>query len=725
MIKPYDGGSDITVYGVKLYIPPPPPIHEIQGSHLKKEDQIWKRTGLPQIPIRDIEIFSGDKYKSNEILDWEAARREEYIAQTSVDIWSLDRNGNPKVVPGVVADPTFFFETLNNFRKQELDRCNIWNFSETAGHWVIINGNPVWLTPFHYFYCGWWRLEDGYPHWRWTDSQRFYYWQGCFEHDRILGMAEVSKRGDGKSFRAGSVAYQTTIYTKSCHTGIQSKTDEDAEKMFQKKIVEPYKDLPDFFVPINDNPSNPKTGMSFHAPARRGKHASSAHRIMQRTALRSNLDFRSSVENAYDGTTINGILVRDEEGKTKEANVSKRHTITVDSVWRDGKKRGNIYSTTTVEEMNKGGKYFQPLWKASDPEKINELGETTSRIRRIFFPAYLTEYSDKYGFPDEERGRREQGYRRKQLASDPAGLLAYTLQNPWDEKELFMASGVSCQYNLSILREREAIVNDPDFNEYRIGNFYPTSGQAGSPVKWEDDEYNGHWHVSYLFEDYEKQANKIRKINRGDKNTYHPLNDQYFAAGFDPTKTHSNEDKRRSCAGGSVYMKPNFWLPEKAPNFVADYVWQPDDPEEAYLEFLWGCWYYGCRFLPENNLGINHVLKANGCLDFIMLRPEKSYPNEAARKQAAEMGVPASAVSNDLLLKNKKTWMHKYSHRLVLPRTIADSISFDPRYRTKYDLEVASQLSLMSAEKMGIDRADKAIELTQLFGHISYSHTQN
>lgn len=718
MNEPYDGGTKTEVYGVELHIPPVPPLHEIQGHHLPERDQKWERTPLPSIPVRDIEIFSGENYKDSDVIDWESARREEYIMQTGVDPWSLDRNGNPKVVPGIVPNPTFFFDITNNFRKQEIDRCDVWNWGPDSGHWVMIHGEPVWLTPFHYFYCGWWKLDTGYPQWRWTDGQRWYYWQGCFEHDRILGMDEVSKRGDGKSFRAGSALYQTTIYTRSCHSGIQSKTDDDSEIMFQKKIVEPYKDLPDFFVPINDNPSNPKSGFSFHAPSRRGKHAAGVHRVMQRIALRSNVDFRASVENAYDGVTINGILVRDEEGKCKSADVSKRHMVTIDCVWRDGRKRGNIYSTTTVEEMSKGGKSFKPLWDQSDPKKVNELGETKNRIRRLFLPAYLTEFCDEYGYPDEKKARREQGLRRKQLANDPSELLKYQLQNPWTEKELFMASGTSCQYNLQVLRDREAFTTDPDYNGYRVGKFFSETGEVGGKVRWEDDEYSGRWHVSYLFKDPDKEANRVRSIYRGNNKipiTYHPLNDKSFAAGFDPTKTHANPDKRRSFAGGSIVMKDDFWNLWDAPNFVADYVWQPDDPEQAYIDFLLGCWYYGCRFLPESNHGINHVVKAVGCLDFIMPRPEKSYPSEAQKKMAAEMGVPASTVSNDLLLKNKKTWMHKYAYRLNLPRIVVDSIGFDPQFRTKYDLEVSTQLALMSAEKQNVDRSDKEVDLSEIF----------
>jgi hypothetical protein len=517
------------------------------------------------------------------------------------------------------------------------------------------------------------------------------------------------------SYRGGSVTYLKTIYTRNCQSGIQSKTKTDAEDIvFKKKIVEPYKDLPDFFVPINDNTSNPETNLSFHAPSRRGKN-SAIHRQLQRLAIRSGIDSRASGENAYDGETINGVLLRDEEGKLVEANISKRHKVTVDCVWRDGRKRGNIYSTTTIEEMDKGGKNYKKLWDTSDPRKVNELGETTSRLRRIFQPAYKTAHSDEFGYPDEVKAKREQLIRRKELAGNPRELLAEILQHPWTEDELFKAAGTSCQYNLEVLRQREQIVNDPDYNEYRIGKFFFTNG-VGSPVKWEDDQYNGHWHCCFQFENYEKEANRVLAIDRGnDKKTFHPLNDKFFSAGFDPTKTHSSEEKRRSMAGGVILMKPNFWLPDISPNFVADYIWQPTDPEEAYLEFLAGCWYFGCRFLPESNLGINHVIKSVGCWDFIMNRPEKSMPNESTRRAIEELGVPSNVVSNDLLLKNAQTWMHKYAYKIKLPRIVNDSINFDPAYRTKYDLEVAKQLALMAAEKKNIDRSSSSVDLAKIF----------
>jgi hypothetical protein len=263
-----------------------------------------------------------------------------------------------------------------------------------------------------------------------------------------------------------------------------------------------------------------------------------------------------------------------------------------------------------------------------------------------------------------------------------------------------------------VLRERERFVNDPDFSMIRRGNFFPKDGIIGNPIMWEDDEMKGRWEVSKFLD--KKDANKFEVVHRTAGDIFKPLNDEGFSAGFDPTKTHNNPENVRSFAGGAIQEKAQFWNPLATPNFVADYVWKPDDPEQAYLDMLYGCMYYGCSFLPENNLGISSVLRRNGCEDFIMSRPEITYKDER-KARAEDLGIAASNTSNDQLLKKKKTWMFSFAPRLIHPRIIRTSISFDPAKRTKFDLEVATQLAIMAAEKV-IHTKKKAVDLKDIFG---------
>lgn len=709
MLTETPNGKEIEVYGVKMSLPVPGPDDFIFNSHLPPLEQKWKREELPEVNVSDIEIFSGDEWSPGEFMEWEEAEREEYIKQTGTDPFDLDVSGNPKPVKGIDPDPHFVFDVLQDFRDTELDRVDPW----TGGVFAMIKGIEVWISPYHYFYIKYWRLEGGYPEWRWIDAQRFYYWQYAFEHNFCYGMTEASKRGDGKTYRGTAIQYLTTIFKKNCHSGIQSMTADDAEELFSVKMAEPYKDLPQFLIPINSNPSNPVSGLKFFPSAKSGKNAA-VHRMLQRKAIRSRITWRDASDGAYDGTTINGVLFRDEEGKVLKqiAHVLKRHGVTKDCVYRDGKLLGKIYSTTTVEEWDKGGSNYQALWNQSDPSRRNELGETTSGLFRLFFPAYLTEHQDEWGFPDKERAHREQSIKRASFKTSPIALQKYILQYPWNEQELFSVTGITCQYNLEILRMREQFVNDPDFNEVRTGHFFFIDDTVGNPVEWQDDELNGRWNV-YKFPPHDIR-NNVLGTERAGKKDYYPNNQHIYCGGFDPTKGHSNPDQVRSKAGGAILLRDSIF-DATSPNFVADYVWEPDDPEKAYMEFLAGCWFYGCQFLPETNLGINPVLRMHNAQKFMMERPEDTRAKTTRQQQfQEEIGLPSNVTVNDLLLKYKKSWMFHNAHKLALPRIIRDSISFDPAKRRKFDLEVATQLAIAAATKVVEQKTEKT-DLSQIW----------
>ena len=238
----------------------------------------------------------------------------------------------------------------------------------------------------------------------------------------------------------------------------------------------------------------------------------------------------------------------------------------------------------------------------------------------------------------------------------------------------------------------------------------------------------GRWEVSKFLDNSDDSSNKANKSNRFlavhrfGKTQFRPLNSEYFVGGFDPTRSHSNPNKIRSDAGGSILGKENFWDIDM-PNFVADYVWSPDDPEEAYLDMLYACMYYGCWFLVESTIGISSVLKRHGCEDFMMGRPESSFEKRKNRAMWEEQGIPSTVSINDYLLKRKKTWMHANAYKLVQPRIIRTSLGYNPVERTKYDLEVSTQLAIVGSEKPVIQAQEEPVDIGNLFGSFDNSGT--
>ena len=189
MIKKQGVGSRAEIIqGLKCWMPPPPEKQDIMNYGLALGQSKWKRTPLPTFRASDIDIFSGTVYADDEELTWDEVRREEIIAQTGKDPWNLDSKKQPKVVPGVIADEYYINQYLEEFRSQEFDRIE-------NGFWFINKGNPVYITGAHYFYLNWWELNTGYPDFRDTDRQLFYFWEYIKEDDNCYGILEITKRG--------------------------------------------------------------------------------------------------------------------------------------------------------------------------------------------------------------------------------------------------------------------------------------------------------------------------------------------------------------------------------------------------------------------------------------------------------------------------------------------------------------------------------------------------
>lgn len=702
MFQEVEGGECFDIYGLKCWRPPVPPIHEIKGSHLPKKDQKWTRNPLPEFDVDDIQVWSETQYTPGEKLSWDTCRREEIIKQTGRDPWTVNGRGVMLAAPGVIADPEYKSEPLWRFRKKELERCNPF----TGGFWFMNNGEPTWLTPYHYFYLNWWKLPSGYPKFYHVDLMAFYFWAYCYYDDNSYGMMEVRKRGCGKSFRVAAISYLRTIFEAKRYSGIQSKNDDDAESFFLKKLVVPYKELPDFLVPVNTHGTDPKTMLNFSADSSRGKD-SAYQRKKQQQAIGSTLDYRNASENAYDGQDITGILVQDEVGKTITADVYARHNVNKNCVYRDGVLWGKIIATTTVEKLEKGGQNFKKYWDASNFEDVDdETNQTNSGLYRFFIPAYIDEFKDEYGMPDEERGRRVQGAMRKKLKrTDPEAYTAYCLQYPWDESDIFRAMDSECIFNMDVLQENERRFNEfgEDY-QVRPGNFVLRKNSDGSLFsEWQSDP-EGRWRVSYLFPKI-NDANHFDKYPLFDgKWSYRPRNAHFIKAGYDPSKGGRNLDNRSSKDGIVIYMGAG-GDPEHAETFIADYIFEATNPDDVYADLFAAMLYYGCPVLVENNVRdpINW-LNRNGLEEFIIMRPFNTMTNPNAVQNE---GMPSSPATIDIQEKRGKSWVTTHGHRQRHYRIDTQFMKYNGTNRTKLDLAVAALVALVAADDETPERLEE------------------
>lgn len=710
MYKKIKGSKEVVIQGVVCYVPPAPHKSKILFSHLTKKEQHWRRTELPNFKAIDIDWFSADEPDDPlEEIDWDTARREETIKQTGTDPWNVDRSGNPKPVKGVDIDVNYTSGPLEAFRQQEMDRVY-------DGLWFMNNGVPTYITGAYYFFLNWWKMDVGYGQYREVDKELFYLVEYAYYNPDCFGLIYISKRGCGKTVMAAAITYYMTITHEKSHIGIQSKTDEDAESLFKKKIAEPYKDLPDFLIPINKNGTNPTKELNFSPPSKTGKNAALA-RKQQKEALRSVLTYRNAQELAYDGETLKFIL-QDEVGKVEEkiANVYERWNVVKECVYRDGKKRGMGFLTTTVEDMSKGGENCKKIWDESNQHELNALNQTTSWLIRYFRGADDAMNFNKYGIPDVEKNIRENMIKRESLKHDPKALVGHIQRNPRNVDEAFMVMGGDCIYNAAILQERQIYVTKHSKTATIRGDFAWEEGKKDTRVKFVRNDVNGMWEISW--HDFkETELNNLYPWGEVDGVMQWKVKKHRRYMGYDPYSAKKVIDNsKKSDAAISVFQSYDYHIEDAdkyTETFIADFAGRYPTPDEAHEQCIMAAVYFGAWVLVEDNRkGAIDYIQKRGYGNILMDRPAATGSRE---HYIGHPGIPSNQTTISYYVELTRTHVQEHGHKLRHGRIVKDWLGFTPDKTTKFDSAVAASLALVAARKPIDEPESKAINIGSFF----------
>lgn len=492
------------------------------------------------------------------------------------------------------------------------------------------------------------------------------------------------------TYRAGVFLYEHCSRTENARSGIQSKNGSDAKEVFRKAIIQPFKKLPDFFVPVYDQSKGltPTSELRFYQTTVKGK---KANQIKDEKELESMIDWKSSEGVSYDGQKIHRML-HDEAGKTTEVDVWQRYLVTrYCNLDDEGRIIGKHLITTTVEDMEQGGAAFKNIWANSD--HTNKTGKrTASGLYRYFCPADETRYYDAYGFADRERALKEILEERQLLAGDARALSAVIRKEPLTWEEAFRIDGTKCIYNVIKLNERLDRLNWKD-NLTTKGNFVWQNGERDTKVLWEPSR-NGRWEVVKLFEK-EQDSNNI--IRRG--GLYYPNNTLRFTMGVDPVDHNQTEDGRMSMGAGLVMQKYSAVNEEDPYNhaFVAKYVHRPDAVSVLYEDMLKAAVYYGANILFENNkIGMLNYFNDRGYEHFLIWLPERT-----------QRGIAATTRAHQEIAELTEEYINNNIDKVYFKDLINDWINFDLSKTTKFDLAMAAGYALI-ADRYKVARKDMA-----------------
>lgn len=581
-------------------------------------------------------------------------------------------------------DPPFYDERYEQFKRDEWDK-------RLNGHWVMIynprtkRDEPVYLTGFYYMLLQWFSIDIGYPKFIIPHLLKTYFLQYCIEDPLCMGMIDVTKRRFLKTFIGGLFILEYITRTKMVNGAIQSKTGNDAKKVFAKAIVYPFRKFPRFFRPEYDMSLgvNPKTEIRFQQTNIRGKKAEDG---IDKDELGSAIDWGSADPVHYDGQKLHRYF-GDEYAKTTEANVYDRHEVVRYCLLdEEGKIIGKALYSSTVEKLDSDKDGVQEaarqLWDASNQYKREANGMTQSGLYRFFQTADEGRNFDVYGYPNVEQTIKDILSDRESVKNNQRSLSARMKKEPRTEAEAWSEDADKCVFNLMKMDARESFLKDNPIVKRDV--LFYRDGET-QKVKWRDarkGEYF-YWRVSPDCDLNTPNQNK----SVYDSGFKKPGNTKFGAITVD---SYSNSQ------GGRKYgSKASAWLGIKKDGVRKAVGWlygRPDVKEELHNQVMLCAEFFGVQAWYEHTSDdYLSYFRERGKVGYLGIYPMSMIDHTKRNKENLERhkGTPITPFSLTKQLDKGIYYFEEYTDWIDFEEVFPLARKFDPYNRTESDAIVS------------------------------------
>lgn len=640
MVEHIENGSSVDVEGVTCYLPP---------------------VGYGVINGKLVHIGVFKAHKHERFQKWQVDERFKHYKE-----WKKIEDARRKT------DKTYVHEELADF----INDC--WKY-RLGGFWFYNNGKPTYITGLNWYFLSVFQMDIGLPRYRDMDRQFFYLWQYVVEHPKHMGALLLTKRRSGKSYILGCISVESSTRSKNFNAGIQSKTEDDALKLFRKCVIAPYRKLPYFFQVAKSNMNT--TGKVSDKELRFYDNRADADLDEE---LDSKVDYKASNAVAYDGQKL-GFYGADEVGKPQDVDINNRWQVVQFCLKDfDGGLVGKTLHTTTVEDMEGGNKAMISMWMNSDQSILGtknkegrEVTQTISGMLRMFIPGHKVRCLDEYGIADEERAIKEIMEEREAKRASPSELASIIRKDPMSIEEAFLSDSERCVFNPILLGDREMELK---FSEKR----YIVGDLVWCNDKWGDVRFVENPNGQFLFAKDFVMPEELKNRHYDRMGVKAPANNHLFSMGVD-TYDHNivitRENKRTLSKGAFVVMCKsnemyNFGY-EEAP--VCIYKHRRPNPEDFYQDAIKAMLYFGCEALIERDKPalIQFMEKIN--LDLYATRLQGKN----------ERGIKASTTTTNNFTELTDVYINNHINEVEFLDLIDEWKSFNPSDTTVSDLAMA------------------------------------
>ena len=473
------------------------------------------------------------------------------------------------------------------FKEKHYDYINKEFVRREEGYWYYNKGVPTYITGSHYMYLQWTKIDVGHADFRESNRLFYIFWEACKADSRCYGLCYLKNRRSGFSFMASSDTVNQATISRDARFGILSKSGADAKKMFTDKVVPISINYPFFFKPIQDGMERPKTELSYKVPSKRLTRNSIKETTEDLQAgLDTTIDWKNTGDNSYDGEKLK-LLVHDESGKWERPdNILNNWRVTKTTLRLGRRIVGKCMMGSTSNALDKGGENFKKLYEASDVNKRNRNGQTSSGLYSMFVPMEWNYegYIDSYGLPVFDTPKKPiKGIDGEDidigvishwenevdgLKDDQDGLNEYYRQFPRTEKHAFRDEAKESLFNLTKIYEQIDYNEDlRNTNVVTQGNFQWEGGIKDTRVMFVPNK-NGRFLVSWVPPVALQNRYNIKN------NIKYPGNEHCGAFGCDSYDISGTVDGKGS--KGALHGLTKFSMEDVPPNlFFLEYISRP------------------------------------------------------------------------------------------------------------------------------------------------------
>jgi len=605
------------------------------------------------------------------------------------------------------------------FKEKHYEYINKEFVRREEGYWYYNKGVATYITGSHYMYLQWTKIDVGHADFRESNRLFYIFWEACKADSRCYGLCYLKNRRSGFSFMASSDTVNQATISRDARFGILSKSGADAKKMFTDKVVPISINYPFFFKPIQDGMERPKTELSYKVPSKRLTRNSIKETTEDLQAgLDTTIDWKNTGDNSYDGEKLK-LLVHDESGKWERPdNILNNWRVTKTTLRLGRRIVGKCMMGSTSNALDKGGENFKKLYEASDVNKRNRNGQTSSGLYSMFVPMEWNYegYIDSYGLPVFDTPKKPiKGIDGEDidigvishwenevdgLKDDQDGLNEYYRQFPRTEKHAFRDEAKESLFNLTKIYEQIDYNEDlRNTNVITQGNFQWEGGIKDTRVMFVPNK-NGRFLVSWVPPIGLQNRYNIKN------NIKYPGNEHCGAFGCDSYDISGTVDGKGS--KGSLHGLTKFSMEDVPPNlFFLEYISRPQTADIFFEDVLMALVFYGMPILAENNKPrLLYYIKRRGYRGYSMNRPDRVMHKLSVTEREIG-GIPNSsedikqahaAAIEDYIENHVGITTDGYGDT-YFQRTLEDWAKFNINNRTKHDASISSGLAIMACNK--------------------------